>query len=92
MHTLEESLNKFGCHLKPKFSSSAFNTMRLLRLCNAVRDSRMLYVYVKELLYHKKSLKYQSEAVNRRSTDNTMTKRKQIQKDKQRSTKHYTEN
>ena len=49
--------------------------MRLLRLCNAVRDSRMLYVYVKELLYHKKSLKYQSEAVNRRSTDNTMTKR-----------------
>jgi fructose-bisphosphate aldolase class 1 len=35
----------------------------------------MLYVYVKELLYHKKSLKYQSEAVNRRITDNTMTKR-----------------
>jgi len=52
----------------------------------------MLYVYVKELLYHKKSLKYQSEAVNRRSTDNTMTKRKKIQKDKQQSTKHYTEN
>ena len=31
--------------------------------------------------------KEQSEAINRRRTDNTMTKRK-VQKDKQRSTKH----
>ena len=34
--------------------------------------------------------KGQSESINRR-TDNTMAKRKG-QKDKQRSTKHYTEN
>jgi len=39
----------------------------------------------------KKSLKIpkgQSESVYRRRTDNTMAKRKKVQKDKQRSTKH----
>jgi hypothetical protein len=38
--------------------------------------------------------KGQSEVVNWRRTDNTMTKIKKTkeQKDKQRSTKHYTEN
>ena len=47
---------------------------------------------------YKKSLKIlkdQSESVNRRRTDNTMaktkkTKTKKGQKEKQRSTKHYT--
>ena len=44
--------------------------------------------------HFKKSLKIPigySEAINRR-TDNTMAKRQKIQKDKQRSTKPYTEN
>ena len=41
-----------------------------------------------------KSLKIpkgQSESVNRRRTDNTMTNKKRRQRDKQLSTKHYTE-
>jgi hypothetical protein len=38
-----------------------------------------------------KTPKKQPEAGSRRKTHNTMTKRKQ-HKDKQRSTKHYTEN
>jgi hypothetical protein len=33
-----------------------------------------------------------SEALNWRRTDNTMTTRKKQQKDKQWSTKHYTDN
>ena len=40
---------------------------------------------------HKKSLKIPkalSESVNRRRTDNTMTKKEKVQRDKQRSTKH----
>ena len=44
-------------------------------------------------LIYKKSLKIpkgQSKFVNRRSTDNTMAKRKKEHKDKQRSTKYYT--
>jgi hypothetical protein len=38
-----------------------------------------------------KILKGYSESVNQRRTDNTITKKK-VQKDKQRSTKHYIYN
>ena len=47
------------------------------------------YVFHKE----QKSLtipKRQLEILNRRNTDNTMTKKEKGQRDKQRSTKHYT--
>jgi len=42
-------------------------------------------------MYHKKSLKIpkgQSESVHRKRTDNTMATKKNVQKDKHRSTKH----
>ena len=45
----------------------------------------------KRLLEQFLDIKGSSEAVNQRNTDNTIVKRKG-QKDKQRSTKHYTEN
>jgi hypothetical protein len=49
--------------------------------------SILMYMSMKSL----KTAKGSSESISRRRTDNTMTKKKE-QMDKQRSTKHYTEN